>query len=321
MEVTLKIFRYDPDKETKGSHTEYPIDVDENATVLDGLMEVKSSHDSSLSFKGSCRTGLCGDCSVQVNGKGTVACRTTLAKALKKGKDGIVSVDPLYPAKKIKDLIYDQNDFLLEKYKSMKPWVVANLSLGAREDEVSDSTITELQRVMSCTMCGLCDQGCLVIAVDEQYVGPAALNKLYRVVMDPRDNSKREKLEFASGARKIWDCTHCFEATAHCPKDVRPTESIFELRDMAIKNGIGHGRPVNHYKSFAASVKNDGWLDETRLAIETEGWFNLPGLLKLGPVGLRAFMKRKAPLPYFLHKKRKGADAIKRIFNKWERES
>ena len=104
MEVTLKIFRYDPDKETKGNHSEYAIDVDENATVLDGLMEVKSSHDSSLSFKGSCRTGLCGDCSVQVNGKGTVACRTTLAKAVKKGKDGVVSVDPLYPAKKIKDV-------------------------------------------------------------------------------------------------------------------------------------------------------------------------------------------------------------------------
>ena len=177
---------------------------------------------------------------------------------------------------------------------------------------------------MSCTMCGLCDQGCLVIAVDEQYVGPAALNKLYRVVMDPRDSSKREKLEFASGARKIWDCTHCFEANGHCPLGLEPTTRLFEVRDEAIRRGIRSGtnnpKVQRHYDSFLNSVKRSGWLDEGRLAIESEGLTNIAGLAKLLPTVLRALPKGKVPLPY-LHPKRPGTQAIRRIIEKAQKRS
>jgi heterodisulfide reductase subunit C len=117
----------------------------------------------------------------------------------------------------------------------------------------------------------------------------------------------------------MWDCTHCFEASEHCPKYIEPTDRIFALHDKAIAVGAGPSYVANHYKSFAASVRAHGWLDEGRLAIETEGLTNVRGLMKLLPFAIKAGMKGKRPLPYFLHPKRSGADRIKRIFDKWER--
>lgn len=318
MQVTFKVFRHDLQANGKPSYQSYSLELEEDATILDALLQIRDEQDSTLSFRGTCRSGFCGDCTLQVNDKGSVACRTTLAKALKKAKDGEIKIDPLYPSKAQKDLMYDQDFLLFDKYKAVKPWLEPAEPLPEREHLVSNEVTRDLRKVMSCTMCGLCDQGCLVIVVDESYIGPAALTKAYRVIKDPRTTNGDERLKLVSGTRKLWDCTHCFEANSHCPKDIDPTDRIFALRDMAIKEGLGPRKVANHYKSFAASVKADGWLDETRLAIETEGLFNIAGQLKQLPIGLRALRRRKAPKPYFLHKKRPSAERVRRIFEKWE---
>ena len=130
-------------------------------------------------------------------------------------------------------------------------------------------------------------------------------------------HNTKQRLEHLSQKRGMWDCVHCYEATEHCPKGIDPTDKIMSLRDKAIKWGIGPPRVVRHNDSFAASVKSSGWLDEGRLAIETEGFLNVPGLLKLMPTALKALAHHKAPLP-FLHHKRPGAKHIKRIFKRWE---
>ena len=171
-------------------------------------------------------------------------------------------------------------------------------------------------------MCWLCDEGCTTMVVDRKFVGPAALTKAYRVVADPRDSRTTERLRNLSDVHGLWDCCHCFEASEHCPKAIDPTDRIFDLRDRAIKENIGSPTvPTvrNHYRSFAASVKADGWLDEARLAIDTEGGpLNIMGQLKQLPLGFKAWRRGKLPKPYLFHKKREGADKIKRIFEKWE---
>jgi succinate dehydrogenase / fumarate reductase iron-sulfur subunit len=171
---------------------------------------------------------------------------------------------------------------------------------------------------MSCTQCGLCDQGCVVLAIDKTYLGPGALTKAFRTVHDSRDTRYKERLDSLSGKRGMWDCAHCFEASEHCPKGIEPTDRIFDLHDKVIKEDLGVGGAKRHYKSFAASVKADGWLDEARLAIESEGLGNVKGILRLIPLAVKAALRGKRPMPYFLHKKRPGHKKIRSIFEKWE---
>jgi heterodisulfide reductase subunit C len=115
----------------------------------------------------------------------------------------------------------------------------------------------------------------------------------------------------------MWDCVHCFEASEHCPREIAPTERIMEMRDEAFKHGITNEKVARHHHSFAASVKKSGWVDEGRLAIESEGLTNFTGLMRLLPIAAKAMVRGKAPIP-FLHHKRPGHEQITRIIEKAE---
>ena len=318
MDVTFKVHRKDADSDGKGELQSYKLDIEESASVLDALMRIREEQDSTLAFRGSCRTGFCGDCTMRISRKNVIACCTTVAKAQ---SDGEITVEPIRIIKVSKDMMFDMDAMVYKKYSAVDPWIEPAEPLPEREHIVSNEVIRDLRKVMSCTMCWLCDEGCSTMVVDKKFVGPAALTKAYRVVADPRDSRTTERLHELSGVNKMWDCCHCYEATEHCPKGIDPTERIFGLRNRAINVGAGSPSVRNHYRSFAASVKADGWLDEARLAIETEGLTNIAGQLKQLPLGLKAFRRGKLPKPYFLHKKRPGADKVKRIFEKWEQGS
>ena len=318
MEVKIAVKRYDPQTNGKGSSQTYSADVGEGDTLLDALIQIREEQDPTLAFRGSCRTGFCGDCTMTVNGKGAITCRTKVGKALKGADDGAIEIAPLNLAKVAKDLVYDDEAFHWKKFKAVEPWIDPVEPPAEGEHLVSNANVQDLREVMSCTQCGLCDQGCTVLVVDKTFVGPAALTKAYRTVADSRDGRTGERLDKLSLPRGMWDCTHCFEASEHCPKHIEPTDRIFDLHDRAIKAEAGPSKVVNHYKSFAHSVKAHGWLDEGRLAIETEGYTNIRGLMKLLPFAARAGLKGKRPMPYMLHRKRPGHEHIKRIFEKWE---
>lgn len=319
MEVTVKVKRYDPKSASTGEFQDYRLDVSEEESVLDALWRIRQEQDGTLAFRGTCRTGFCGDCTMRVSGKNRIACCTAVGNAV---TDGEVTIEPIRLIKVSKDMMFDVEAMVYSKYRAVEPWIETGGSQPEREYLVPNEVIQDLRNVMSCTMCWLCDEGCTTMVVDKQFVGPAALTKGYRVVMDPRDSKTEERLHKLSRVKGMWDCCHCFEATEHCPKGIDPTERIFTLKNQAIKIGAGISTVKNHYRSFAASVKSDGWLDETRLAIETEGGLsNIFAQLKQLPLGLKALKRGKMPKPYFLHKKRKGAEKIKRIFKKWEEKS
>ncbi len=317
MQVNLNVRRYDPVSNGDGSRQTYSVEVEEQSTVLDALIQVRDEQDATLSFRGSCRTGFCGDCTMRVNGKAKWACRMPVSKAQ---VDGEITLDPPRLVKEVKDLIYDQEEFLFDKYAATKPWIEPSPPGSAEEHIVSQEKIKELQEASSCTLCGMCDEGCTVLVIDKTFLGPAALTRAFKPVADPRDKVIERRLSELSEKRGMWDCVHCFEATEHCPKGIDPTDRILSLRDEAIKRGIGTPRVVRHNDSFAKSIKSSGWLDEARLAIESEGLTNIGGLMHLVPTAAKAMAHRKAPLPY-LHKKRPGAKHIKRIFETWEKGS
>ena len=316
MEFNVKVRRHDPSANGKSPTQTYTIDIEEDATVLDALMRIREEQDGTLAFRGSCRSGFCGDCSMRLGGKNKIACRTTMAQVVKGDE---VTVDPIRMIKVAKDMMFDVEDMIYAKYEAVEPWVEPAQPLPKREHKVSNEVVKDLRKVMSCTMCWLCDEGCTTMLVDRKFLGPAALTKAYRVVADPRDSRTDERLHNLSDAKGVWDCCHCFEATEHCPKGIDPTERIFAIRDKAMKIGAGNYRVKGHYKSFMASVKKAGWVDETRLAIDTEGGFtHFLSQIKQIPLGLKALKRGKMPRPYFLHPKRPGADKIRNIFRKVE---
>ncbi len=316
MEVTFKVHRYDPATNGKGQLQSYMLGIDEDASILDALMRIREDQDTTLAFRGSCRTGFCGDCTMRIGGKNRIACSTTVGKSV---KDGEVTVEPIRIINVLKDMVFDAEAMVYQKYRAVEPWIEPSTPLPQEEHLVSNEVIQDLRKVMSCTMCWLCDEGCTTMVVDRKFVGPAALTKAYRVVADPRDSKTEERLHSLSEEKGMWDCCHCYEATEHCPKGIDPTERIFALRNQAIKVGAGSTKVRNHYRSFGASVKAHGWLDEARLAIDTEGLTNIRGQLKQLPLALKALRRGKLPKPYFLHKKRPGAANIKRIFKLWEK--
>lgn len=309
MEVTFKIYR-NPGQNGEVSYQPYTLDISPDASVLEGLVRIREELDGSVAFRGSCYRGFCGDCSLRVNRRGVISCLVPIKKIVQNGE---LVVEPVRNVTTVKDLLYDTDRLLWDKYKKVHPW------LEPRSDwpeVIDDEAMKRVRLAMRCTMCGFCDEGCTVIDVDRDFIGPAALTKAWRFVYDPRDGATAERLQEISEPRGLWDCVHCWEASEHCPVGIEPTHRIMELRDRALRYGIKSGKQnpktARHYDSFAASVRQTGWLDERRLALESEG---LKGYLTLLPTGLRALRRGKAPLR---HPKRPGAEAIARIFEKYE---
>ncbi|MGQ4809731.1 hypothetical protein NKDENANG_03156 [Candidatus Entotheonellaceae bacterium PAL068K] len=315
MQITLNVYRKAPETNgEKPTFQAYQVEVEDDATVLEAMRQVRDDQDPSLSFRGACESGYCGDCTMRINGKGGLACLQSLHRVAKKGE---VKVEPIRNMPVLKDMVYDMETFLFKKIKNLRPGVRPGAAPQGMYD-LDDAQLAPLRQAMTCHMCGLCDEGCTVIVVDKDFMGPAALNKAYRWVFDPRDADTEARMAQMNGPKGIWDCCHCFEANSHCPLDVEPTDRIFDLRDLAFRRGISHNpRVERHHQSFVDSVKESGHLNEGKIAIDTEGVTNVRGLLSLMPTAMRAFRRGKLPNP-LTHKKRSGAENIKRIFEKVE---
>jgi succinate dehydrogenase / fumarate reductase iron-sulfur subunit len=317
MQATFSVYRKESAPGSKPGRSAHTVELREDATVMDALLKIRDEQDPTLGFRGSCLHGYCGDCTVRVNGKAMFACTGKVAEIAKKGPAEI-SVEPIRNMPVIKDLIQDWDAFLWNKIDATKPWMEPNGSAGdGAEPQIADTTLAKVRKAMSCFYCGLCDEGCTVLPVDFAFVGPAALTKASRFLFDPRDHATKERLQILERPKGMWDCVHCFEASEHCPREIAPTERIVEMRDEAFKHGITNEKVARHHHSFAASVRKTGWVDEGRLAIESEGMTNIKGLMKLLPTAAKAVMRGKAPIP-FLHHKRPGAEKIARIIEKAE---
>lgn len=316
MQASFSIYRKEPGEGSKPGRSNYTVELPEDATVMDALLKIRDEQDPTLGFRGSCLRGYCGDCTTRVNGKAIFTCTGKVAEIAKKGPAEI-SVEPIRNMPVVKDLIQDWDAFLWNKIDVLKPWLEPNGAADGAEPQIPDAAMAKVRQAMSCFYCGLCDEGCTVLPVDFNFVGPAALTKASRFLFDPRDHAIRDRLRILERPKGMWDCVHCFEASEHCPREIAPTERIMDMRDEAFRYGITNEKVARHHHSFHASVKRTGWVDEGRLAIESEGLTNFKGLMRLLPTAAKAMARRKAPIPY-LHHKRPGHDQITRIIEKAE---
>ena len=305
MRVKLKVYRQTPEK--KGFE-EYELDVNDDAVVLDLLNKIKWEIDGSLSYRRSCRHGICGSCAIKLNGKNALACKTSVKEALKNYDELVIE-----PVSKnvIKDLVVDKKDFW-DKHDKVKPYLIAKIDENPQKENLIPPKLLELiEDADYCIACGCCFYACEALEVNNDFLGPQALAKTYRFVADVRDEAKKERLELVNTlGNGIWDCIKCQECIEVCPKGVDPFTKITHLHNEVFKENVAKDNvATKHAKGFLHSIYKHGLLDEAMLVVYSEG----VGVVKHLPEAFEMLKKGKIKLPWQMPKSEKLAEIQKLI--------
>lgn len=244
--MKLKIFRFD--RETGDSHYDtFEIEPSSGMTVLSALFKFQEEIDDSLAFRYSCRGAVCGSCAMLINKIPRLACRVRIGSLLK-GKGNIklrpfpgmedtiswdpqneILVEPLPSLPKVKDLIVDMDKFF-EFYRAVEPTLKPASSLPEKEWLMTPESVDELEKYTNCILCAACVGSCPVSGKENEFLGPAALAKLYRFHIDPREVDKNSRLMLANSKFGWWGCEFHANCKAVCPKGVPPIEGIGKAR-------------------------------------------------------------------------------------------
>ena len=221
--ITLQVARYRPEQDAAPTFDEYEVPCPRDWVVLDALNHVKDQLDGTLSYRWSCRMGVCGSCGMTVNGEPKLTCATFLADYA----PGPIRVEPLKNFPVIRDLIVDISDFM-RKLTTVKPWIVREQEKPIAEGEYlqTPQELEAFKPFSMCINCMLCYAACPIYSLDPKFIGPAAIALAQRYNLDSRDEGAKERLEVLSAHEGIWGCTFVGECTKVCPKNVDPAGAI-----------------------------------------------------------------------------------------------
>lgn len=232
MLVSLKIFRFNPEVDTKWHYETYSLEAAETDRVLDLLEKVKGYQDGTLSFRRSCAHGVCGSDALRINGRNQLACKT-----LVRDVGATITVEPLLGLKVIKDLIVDMEPFF-DNYKAVLPYFINDSPLPAdgKERLQSPQQRQRFDETTKCILCAACTTSCPSYWGSETYLGPAALVTAHRFIFDSRDEAASERLHILSETNGVARCHTVYNCTMACPRDIQITKAIGELK-MAMVTG------------------------------------------------------------------------------------
>lgn len=228
----FRIYRYDPDSGQNPRWDTYPIDLDKcGPMVLDALLKIKNEIDPSLTFRRSCREGICGSCSMNIGGTNTLAC----IKAID-AFEGDLQISPLPHMAVVKDLIPDLTHFYAQ-YASIKPWMQTQTPAPPdREHLQSPEDRKKLDGLYECILCASCSTSCPSYWWNsDRYLGPAVLLQAYRWVVDSRDEATGERLDNLEDPFRLYRCHTIMNCTNTCPKGLNPAKAIGELKKKMIE--------------------------------------------------------------------------------------
>ena len=233
--ITLRIARYRPEEESESRFEDYEVPCPGDWVVLDGLNHVKDQVDGTLSYRWSCRMGICGSCGMLVNGEPKLTCATFLSDYA----PGPVRVEPLAGFPVIRDLVVDIGDFL-RKLPTVKPWIVREDDRSVDDGEYlqTPAQMDDYQQFSMCINCMLCYSACPVYALDPEFVGPAAIALAQRYNLDSRDEGAEVRLDLLIHPDGIWGCTFVGECTRACPKGVDPAGAIQRYKLTAAMHSV-----------------------------------------------------------------------------------
>jgi succinate dehydrogenase/fumarate reductase iron-sulfur protein len=228
--VEFRVSRFDPEKNRRYV-SRFEVPIRKGTTLLDALLYIKDNLDDSLTFRQSCRMGICGDCAVNVNGQPMLACYT---QVLDLGSDSLI-VEPISNAPVIKDLVVDVQPFF-ETYRKIKTLLIKPEGELKKPDEFAQLP-TDLKKYWDltlCIKCSICNSACPA-AIDEKFLGPSALTANYRFITDSRDQGLDERLK--PMADNIWLCTQCNSCTMFCPKKLSCANAIIDDHSLLVEAG------------------------------------------------------------------------------------
>jgi fumarate reductase iron-sulfur subunit len=221
--IALQVARYRPEQESEITFEEHEVPCPREWVVLDGLNHIKDRIDGTLSFRWSCRMGICGSCGMMVNGEPKLTCATFLADYA----PGPVRVEPLTNFPVIRDLVSDIGDFM-RKLVDVRPWLERADEKPVEDGEYlqTPEELDEYKQYSMCINCMLCYAACPIYGLDPHFLGPAAIALAQRYNLDNRDQAAPQRLDILSQHEGIWGCTFVGECTKVCPKNVDPAGAI-----------------------------------------------------------------------------------------------
>ncbi len=231
MQISLKVFRYNPETDEKPHYETYTVEAEPNDRVLDLLEYVKGYFDGSLTFRRSCAHGVCGSDAMRINGRNRLACKV-LVKDLNSQE---ITVEPLLGLRVLKDMFVDMEPFF-EHYRSVMPYFVSDESEPEKERLQSPEQRERIDNTTKCILCAACTTSCPSFWANEKYVGPAAIVNAHRFIFDSRDRGAAERLRILNDQFGVYRCHTIFNCTEACPRDIQITQAIAEVK-RAISSG------------------------------------------------------------------------------------
>jgi succinate dehydrogenase / fumarate reductase iron-sulfur subunit len=230
----FRIYRYDPETNENPRVDTYHVDLDTCAPmVLDALIKIKNEIDPSLSFRRSCREGVCGSCAMNIGGSNTLACTKPMSEV-----SGSISVYPLPHQPVVKDLVPDLTNFYAQ-YASIGPYLQTKTAEPAAEWKQSPEQRDKLNGLYECILCACCSTSCPSYWWNpERYLGPAALLQAYRWIADSRDEAKGERLDNLEDPFRLYRCHTIMNCANVCPKGLNPAEAIAEVKQLMVKRAV-----------------------------------------------------------------------------------
>jgi succinate dehydrogenase iron-sulfur subunit len=227
--VELRIKRFDPERDEGPRWATYEVEVEESDRVLDALHEVRWHQDGSLAFRRSCAHGVCGSDAMVINGENRLACVLLIRDV---GRT--ITVEPLRGFRVLKDLVVDMEPFF-EQYRSVLPYLVNSGDPGDRERLQSPEERARYDDTTKCILCAACTTSCPIFWANESYVGPAAIVNAHRFVYDSRDEAGADRLEVLDQRSGVWACRTAFNCTDACPRGIKVTAAIEEVKRALLK--------------------------------------------------------------------------------------
>lgn len=227
----FRIYRWSPDDDANPTVDTYEVNLDEcGPMVLDALIHIKNNIDSTVTFRRSCREGICGSCAMNIDGTNTLACTMPIEDV-----KGDVKINPLPHMPVIKDLVPDLSHAYAQ-YKSIKPWMQTETAAPNRERLQSPEDQQKIDMPSACILCFCCTTSCPSYWWNgDKYLGPAVLLAAYRWLVDTRDEATGERLDALEDPFKLYRCHTIMNCTNTCPKGLNPAKAIGEVKQMMVE--------------------------------------------------------------------------------------
>ena len=228
----FKIYRWDPDSGENPRNDTFEIDLDQcGPMVLDALIKIKNEVDSTLTFRRSCREGICGSCSMNIDGLNTLACLKPIDEV-----KGDVRINPLPHMPVVKDLVPDLSQ-IYAQLRSVEPWLKSDTPPPPDAERLqSKEERAKLDGLWECILCFCCSTSCPSYWWNgDRYLGPAVLLQAYRWIADSRDEATGERLDNLEDPFRLYRCHTIMNCTRTCPKGLNPAQAIGEIKKLMVE--------------------------------------------------------------------------------------